>query len=137
MKRLNDAPAGNAGFTLIEVLIAMVILSVGLLALEGMAVGASRTTAHASRRSLYTTVATDALEQTISGLHAGAVANSTTPVKNSAGVTVANSAVTIVDNGALTAPSPPLHRYDITVQVTPVQASESSDAVTLVSSVIQ
>ena len=52
----------RAGFTLIEVLIAMVILAVGLLGLEAMAIGASRSIAAANRMTEYTLIASQQLE---------------------------------------------------------------------------
>ena len=59
--------AGQQGFTLIEVLIALVILAVGLLALEGLGIYAVRAVAQADRNSRAATVATlyleDALQQ--------------------------------------------------------------------------
>lgn len=53
---------GDAGFTLIEVLVAMLILAVGLLGVEAMAIGASRQIAVANRTTQYTLVATQELE---------------------------------------------------------------------------
>ena len=59
--------AGQQGFTLIEVLIALVILAVGLLALAGLGIYAVRAVAQADRNSRAATVATlyleDALQQ--------------------------------------------------------------------------
>lgn len=52
----------QAGFSLIEVLIAMVILAVGLLAIEAMAIGASRMVAGGDRNTEYTLLATQSLE---------------------------------------------------------------------------
>jgi type II secretion system protein I len=52
----------RGGFTLIEVLIAMVILAVGLLALEAMAIGASQSIATANRMTEYTLIASQRLE---------------------------------------------------------------------------
>jgi prepilin-type N-terminal cleavage/methylation domain-containing protein len=60
----NAAPTGRGGFTLIEVLIAMVVLAVGLLALESMAIGASRSIATANRMTEYTLIASQQLETT-------------------------------------------------------------------------
>jgi prepilin-type N-terminal cleavage/methylation domain-containing protein len=68
-------PRGRAGFTLIEVLIAMVILSVGLLALEGLAIGASRRVATANRLTEFTLIATHELETTLEGLRKSPVVN--------------------------------------------------------------
>ena len=54
----------RAGFTLVEVLIAMVVRAVGLLALESMAIGASRRIASANRMTEYTLIASQQLETT-------------------------------------------------------------------------
>ena len=50
------------GFTLIEVLIAMVILSVGLLGLEALGIGASRMIGRAEKESRMSTLAATHLE---------------------------------------------------------------------------
>jgi len=55
----------DAGFSLIEVLVAMVILAVGLLAIEAMAIGASRQIASANHTTRYTLMATEQLETQI------------------------------------------------------------------------
>lgn len=54
--------ADRGGFSLIEVLIAMVVLAVGLLALESLAIGASRSIATANRMTEYTLIASQQLE---------------------------------------------------------------------------
>ncbi len=59
------APRGQDGFTLIEVLVAMVILAVGLLGLEALGIGASRAMARAELESEYTTLAARALEGSV------------------------------------------------------------------------
>lgn len=56
----------EAGFTLIEVLIAMVVLAVGLLGLEALGVGASRMVNRAERQSALVAVASDTLERSLS-----------------------------------------------------------------------
>lgn len=53
------------GFTLIEVLIAMVILSVGLLGLEALGIGAARANAVAERQSRHAVIAADSLESAL------------------------------------------------------------------------
>ncbi len=55
----------DAGFSLIEVLIAMIILSVGLLALESLGIGAARTVHRAQVQSTYTATAADLMEKTL------------------------------------------------------------------------
>lgn len=138
MTRRNDRPPADAGFSLLEVLVAMVILSVGLLALEGVAVGAARTSAHASRRSMYTAVATDALERTMSALREGQAAPaSPIGITGTSGRTIAYAAVTVVDNGVLASPSPPQRQYDVSVKVTPVLTADAADSVSLVASVVR
>jgi prepilin-type N-terminal cleavage/methylation domain-containing protein len=56
------------GFTLIEVLAAMVILAVGLLALESLGIGAASAVRRADVKTTYTAVATDEMEQAINEL---------------------------------------------------------------------
>lgn len=51
------------GFTLIEVLIAMVILAIGLLGLEALGIGAARSLAEAETRNETVALATGAMEQ--------------------------------------------------------------------------
>jgi prepilin-type N-terminal cleavage/methylation domain-containing protein len=70
-----EAPAerlsAREGFTLVEVLVAMIILAVGLLALEAMAIGAARTVAMADRQSEYTTLASAQMEQVLQRIQLG------------------------------------------------------------------
>ena len=63
---------GDAGFTLIEVLVAMLILAVGLLGVEAMAIGASRQIAVANRTTQYTLTATQELETALMAARNGA-----------------------------------------------------------------
>ncbi len=56
---------GRDGYALVEVLIAMVILAVGLLALESLAIGAARQVAAANRTTQYTLIASDRLERSL------------------------------------------------------------------------
>ncbi|HYH80361.1 MAG TPA: prepilin-type N-terminal cleavage/methylation domain-containing protein, partial [Longimicrobium sp.] len=53
----------DAGFSMIEVLIAMVILAIGLLAVEALGIGAARSVQRARVQSAYTALATDELER--------------------------------------------------------------------------
>lgn len=137
MTRRSDARRPDAGFSLIEVLIAMVILSVGLLALEGLSVGSAKMTARAARRSYYTTQAADAMERTLSALREGqAAATGTTDVKNTQGTTIAKSTVSTTST-AISAGGLALTRYDVTVRVVPVTTTELTDSVNMVGSVIR
>jgi type IV pilus modification protein PilV len=55
----------RAGFTLIEVLVAMIILAVGLLGLEALGIAAARATAQAQHRTVLAAHATQALEDQV------------------------------------------------------------------------
>lgn len=66
MRTEQAARSPEAGFTLIEVLAAMIILAVGLLGLEALGIGAARMITVADRQSDFATLASDSLE---SGLH--------------------------------------------------------------------
>ncbi|HEX2202112.1 MAG TPA: prepilin-type N-terminal cleavage/methylation domain-containing protein [Longimicrobium sp.] len=71
----------DAGFTLVEILIALVILSVGLLALEAMGIGAMRLVNKAQRQTALTQIATSQLEESVVRLRNGwAVTQGTVPV---------------------------------------------------------
>jgi prepilin-type N-terminal cleavage/methylation domain-containing protein len=72
--RRTDVPRprrGREGFTLVEVLVAMVILAVGLLALEAMGIGAARMVARADRESELTALAADRLERVLNEVDRG------------------------------------------------------------------
>lgn len=58
----NGATRRDAGFSLIEVLIAFVILAVGLLSLEALGIGAARMVTRAERQGEFATAAADTLE---------------------------------------------------------------------------
>jgi prepilin-type N-terminal cleavage/methylation domain-containing protein len=132
------SPRADAGFSLIEVLIAMVILSVVLLSLKGLSVSAARTTASATRRSRYVEVATDTLERTLSRLREGqGAAGGSYVIKDATGADAATVSLTVTDNGQLAAPSPPIRRWDVTVRVIPLLTARLADSVNLTASVIQ
>lgn len=57
---------GREGFTLIEVLVAMLILAVGLLGLEALGIGAARAVNRAQKQSAFAVLASDTLERTLS-----------------------------------------------------------------------
>lgn len=62
---------GQEGFTLIEVLIAMVILAVGLLGLEALGIGAARLVGRAERQGDYITAATTRLDASMAQVRQG------------------------------------------------------------------
>ncbi len=63
----------NGGFTLVEVLVAMVILAIGLMGLQALGIGAARALALADRRSGYATLASDSLASALLQLRRGEV----------------------------------------------------------------
>lgn len=93
--RRRRRPLGREGFTLAEVLVAMVILAVGLLALEAMGIGAARMVARADRESELTALATDRLERALNQVDLGATPGSGTVTVggNSLATAVATQAV--------------------------------------------
>ncbi len=54
---------GSAGFTLVEVMVAMVILSVGFMTMAGVAASVMRGNAHSSRMTTATTLAQEKMEE--------------------------------------------------------------------------
>jgi prepilin-type N-terminal cleavage/methylation domain-containing protein len=64
---------GEAGFTLVEVMFAMVIIMVGLLGLESLGTMASRSITRADRQSIHATMASDSLESALHQLRQGTV----------------------------------------------------------------
>jgi type IV pilus modification protein PilV len=62
------APPAPNGFTLIEVLVAMIILAVGLLGLEALAIGAARSVANAQHRTVLAAAATQELEDRVQAI---------------------------------------------------------------------
>jgi prepilin-type N-terminal cleavage/methylation domain-containing protein len=110
-RRLRANASGREGFSIIEVLIAMIILSVGLLALQAMAIGAVQRTSAANRQMAYPLMATEYLERDLTAIRTGAAAPvSRNPVRED-GVPVAIT-VTPQSMGTRTA-------FQIEVEVTP------------------
>jgi type IV pilus modification protein PilV len=126
---------GRDGFTLIEVLIALVILAVGLLALESLGIGASRMVARAQAQSEYSAIAADTLERTLNRIrgNAGAAVNQTWTVSRGA------TASLVVTSAAVNTGGPALNLWTVTVTITPPATGvlRPSDGVTLRSNVIQ
>lgn len=88
------APRGREGFTLVEVLVAMVILAIGLLALEALGIGAARAVARADVQSEYTALATQRMEETLVRIRQSQDLN--TGVVNVNGATVTTDVVQAV-----------------------------------------
>ncbi|CAN5793953.1 hypothetical protein BH23GEM8_BH23GEM8_20320 [soil metagenome] len=61
-------PRAQNGFTLVEVLFAMIILSVGLLGLEALAIGAARSVASAQHRTMLAAAATQEIEARVQAI---------------------------------------------------------------------
>lgn len=61
--RTEGRTGSEGGFTLIEVLAAMVILAIGLLGLEALGIGAARSIASAAQQSRFASTATRLMEQ--------------------------------------------------------------------------
>lgn len=129
------AARADAGFTLIEVLIALVILAVGLLALEAMGIGAARMVARAQNQSEYAAAASDTLEKTLNRIKAGGgtAGNTVYTLADGAGVAL-TVARTDLDNA-----STALDLWSVTVTVTPPSGGvlRPSDGVTLRSNVLR
>lgn len=53
----------DSGFTLIEILVALLILSIGLLGLEALGIGAARALAMSEKQSEFTTLAATSMEE--------------------------------------------------------------------------
>lgn len=111
-------PRGSeAGFTLIEVLIALMILSVGLLGLEALGIGAARMVTRAERESEYLARATSRMETLVWEYRSGGTpAAGTEAITNPQGqqVAVMNWTPSVVD------PTLPTLRR-VKVMVTPTE----------------
>ena len=83
----------EAGFTMIEVLIAMVLLAVGLLALEAVGIGAARLNARAERQSAYVARATGQMESALRDIRSVQALTAATPKS----VTLPDGAVMTTD----------------------------------------
>ncbi|HVG45611.1 MAG TPA: type IV pilus modification protein PilV [Longimicrobium sp.] len=139
----DPAPRGDAGFSLIEVLIAMIILSVGLLALESLGIGAARTVYRAKVQSTYAATATDLMERTlvrIAQTPATAIADTSYTGTSGERVsrTAAFSSITGTTRGGVAGTT--LSSWTVTVKVLPpttLGVLAASDSVKVVSNVIQ
>lgn len=64
-------PDGRGGFALAEVLVAMVILAVGLMALESLAIGAARRITMANFATEYTLIGSERMETALTAARGG------------------------------------------------------------------
>lgn len=80
MSRRRLAPRGRAGFTLIEVIAAIMLLSIGLLAVAGLGVVAAKTTRKGSSQTLAAALAQSRFDS-LASLPCNTLAPGTTPTK--------------------------------------------------------
>lgn len=134
-------PRADAGFSLIEVLIAMIILSVGLLALEALGIGAARTVRRAEVQSDYAAIAQDLLEQTMVRItQAPTTAIADTSYTGAGGEQVSRTAAFAAIPGTTRVGGGTLSNWTVTVRVLPpvnLGVLAASDSVRVVSNVIQ
>jgi type IV pilus modification protein PilV len=134
-------PRPDAGFSLIEVLIAMIILSVGLLALESLGIGAARSVRRAQVQSNYSAIAQDLMERTLvraAGAPTTAIAD--TAYTGASGERVFRTATFAAIPGTTRVGGGTLSNWTITVRVLPptnLGVLAASDSVRMVSNVIQ
>ena len=124
-------PGAQGGFTLVEVLLAMVILAVGLLALEALGIGAARMVNRAQVQSTWAAVATDTLERTLSRIR------NRQALDAGAGNWIVGGDTVVLQIDSTTLGS--VKRFDVTVTVRPRVRNliRSTDAVTVVGSVLR
>ena len=105
----------EGGFTLIEVLVALLILTIGLLGLEALGIGAARTLAMSEKQSQVTSLAATAMEE----LRAG-ITNSTVTLPNTTDST-ATVVATLGDTVVVSRIRQPIatNRARLTVRVAP------------------
>jgi prepilin-type N-terminal cleavage/methylation domain-containing protein len=111
VRRLN-----REGFTLIEVLAAMIILAVGLLALESMAIGAARRIAAANRHTEFTQAAGQEIERVLDAVRQAPAAPDPIPLRSQGTLDNGARFETIVDRQVLNASS---SLYTVAVTITP------------------
>lgn len=111
MAMMTRGDPGEAGFTLIEVLAAMVVLAVGLLTVQALGIVAARTITRAERQSELTAAMVSAVERRDAAARAGSPPSAgatACEVGLTSGVEVCTS-ITGGDAGS----SPPLLRFEL------------------------
>lgn len=137
------SPRADAGFSLIEVLIAMIILSVGLLALESLGIGAARSVRRAQAQSNYATTAQELMERTLVRISQApdvAIADTSYTAATGERVFRTASASTVVGTTRNYVAGTTLKSWTVTVRVLPptnLGVLAASDSVRMVSNVIQ
>lgn len=107
----------HEGFTLIEVLVAMLILAVGLLGLEALGIGAARAVTLAEKQTEYSSVATRHLEVALDSIRLAPASVAGATWTEAPHVPAAGDVV----ERAVASPSPGL--YTVTITVTPNSGS--------------
>jgi type IV pilus modification protein PilV len=137
----DDPARADAGFSLIEVLIAMIILSVGLLALETLGIGAARTVHRAQVQTTYAATASDLMERTLVRIdQAPNVAISDTSYTGSSGERVWRTASFAAMAGTTRSGGGTMNVWTVTVRVLPptnLGVLTTADSVRLTSNVIR
>lgn len=104
----------TAGFTLAEVVFAMVILSIGFLGLQALGIGAARMVSRADREGRYVRVATQELEGALQQIRLGITPQSGCEQRSAPAITVSRA----VDGLDTTTPR-------VTVTVSPLEPNGS------------
>lgn len=140
-------PAGaaraDAGFTLLEVLIAVTILAVGLLALEAMGIGAARSVRRAEVQTTYTATAADLMEKTLTRIAqspAAAIADTSYTGASGERVWRTASAVALAGTTRNSVAGTTLNLWTVNVRVLPptsLGVLQASDSVNITSNVIR
>jgi prepilin-type N-terminal cleavage/methylation domain-containing protein len=132
-------PDGRAGFSLIEIVIALLLLAVGLLGVEALGVYASRQMARAEKNTVMVAAAADTLERTVAHIRQGdaGVPPITQTYTIGSGDTVRLAVTRALMSNTVTA-----NTYDWTVQVSayPLRRGtllQRRDSIGMISHVIQ
>jgi type IV pilus modification protein PilV len=130
---------GQAGFTLVEIIVALLLLAIGLLGVEALALNASRMMARAEKQTIWMGVAADTLERTVAQIREGSltVAPSTPQTYQLTGGDTVRLAVS---NADISNSSPGAKLWTVQVSVYPNRRGtllQRSDSIGMVSSVVK